>query len=347
MKIRREYPKYDDNNLHIIASNMAMLYDEGIPFLIIMDLLLELPLTNAYKNSITLLKTYVNNGMSLEDGLRQSSYLYPEFFISMIAVGEKSGRLTEVLRGIEEYYLKMSNIKKSIKSALSYPTLLLISIIVMIFFMIFGIIPSFYDFYISSGIEPPLICEAMYIFVNYIKSNFINGMAFIFCWGGLLSLGILNLLKYKKVTFVNKITFFRDLNEYILISLLSIIVKSGINLSKGLNYCEESFREVTLRKNFNLLNKNIINGIGLADSLEELNQFSSYSIAIIRLGEEGGSVDKRLESLSCYLERKTISKINEFLKLVEPVMIIVMAVIVVIFIGIFVLPLFNSLIGGI
>jgi type IV pilus assembly protein PilC len=77
--------KVNYNNLSLIAGNLAILYKEGISMIMIVDLLNELPLNRAYKESVKGIRRYILEGKSLEDCFKAYDYLYPEFFIGMIA----------------------------------------------------------------------------------------------------------------------------------------------------------------------------------------------------------------------------------------------------------------------
>lgn len=346
--MKQIYPRIKESNLSIISSNIATLHEAGISFLTIMDLLIELPLTTSYKESIINIKFFIEKGRSLEDALKENKGIYPEFFIGMVSIGEKSGRLTEVLKGLDEYYTKIGFIKNNIINSISYPIMIFISIIFVFIFMIFFIIPNFYEFYLSSGTEAPAICKNIYMFVNYIKANPFSGSLYIICWGVILPIIAINIFfkKYIKKAFY-EIRVVKEYNEYLFISILTIIIKSGVNLSLGLEYCSNSFKNGELKDKFQEVNNSILKGKSISETLNDIEWISSYTRAMVKIGEEGGGMEEKLISLSLYLERKTLNVVNRYLKFIEPGMIIFMATIVVIFILIFVMPLFNSLIGGV
>ena len=170
-KIKLIFNKSDFNSLSLLSGNMAMLHKEGISLLIMMDLLTELPLRKTYKESIRNIKNFIAEGKSLNDSFNEFNDLYPEFFVGMVSMGEKSGNLSEVLKGLEEYYDKISFFKSTIKNVLAYPILLFISIITVFIFIAFVTIPSLYEFYINLNIEIPSVCKFLYDLVNYIKTN--------------------------------------------------------------------------------------------------------------------------------------------------------------------------------
>ena len=77
-----------------------------------------------------------------------------------------------------------------------------------------------------------------------------------------------------------------------------------------------------------------------------MGNYSNYTKSIIKLGEEGGSMDERLESLSIYLEKRLISKINRYMAILQPASVVIIGGLVVIFLFIFILPLFGAILDG-
>jgi len=339
--------KSNNDSLALIAGNIASLNSDGIVFLNILDLLMEVPLAKGYKDSINKIKYDIENGESFEEALKGQKDLFPEFFISMISIGEKSGRLNETLKGIENYYSKISSIKKFIVSALSYPCILLVSIIGLGIFLALFIIPSFFDVYSSMGIEVPKSSLIIYNFVEKIKDNPLIICIYIISWGIVIPYLIIKyiLKKYIRIPF-ERISIIREMHEYISIALLAIIVRSGINLSLGLDHCANSFSKGILNERFKNINLEIMNGKTLSEALQVGGGYSKYTISIVKLGEESGSMDERLELLSNHLEKKTFEKMNKFLAMLQPILILVMATVVLIFIMIFVVPLFGAMMAG-
>ena len=346
-KIKLIFNKSDFNSLSLLSGNMAMLHKEGISLLIMMDLLTELPLRKTYKESIRNIKNFIAEGKSLNDSFNEFNDLYPEFFVGMVSMGEKSGNLSEVLKGLEEYYDKISFFKSTIKNVLAYPILLFISIITVFIFIAFVTIPSLYEFYINLNIEIPSVCKFLSDLVNYIKTNPIYSFIYFLSWGILLPYIIYKFyLKNYIKALLNKIAIIREFNEFIFISLLSIIIRSGVNLSNGLVYSATSFKNSALKERFLLLNSSILRGETICESLKKHGYYCNYTTSIIKLGEEGGSMDERMKTLSDHLEKKLLSDINRYMAILQPASILIMGACVIAFLMIFIVPLFSSLLDG-
>lgn len=339
--------KIDYKSLSLIAGNMATLYEQGISMLMIMDLLKELPVKSCYKDSINTIKIYIHEGKSLEESFEDFNNIYPKLFLSMMGVGERSGNLTEVLNGLEEYYSRINTITSKIKNIVAYPIVLILAIFSLAIFMSFFIIPNLYEFYDGIGREMPKACLILLNLVRYIQNNKIISLVYIVSWFILIPYIIFKLfLKELTNIFIFKFSIIKSFYEFIFISLLSIIIKSGIKINIALEYSALSFRNSILKNRFLNLNTNLMHGDTISESLERSGDFSNYTVSIIKLGEESGAIDDRLRFLSKYLEDKFMKSINRYITFLQPGMVLIMGLIVIVFISIFMLPLFNSLLDS-
>lgn len=119
--------KVSYNDLALIAGNISTLYEDGIQLLNIFALLDELPLRKEYKNLLREMEEVIKEGGSLKSAFsKERETLIPNFFISMVGIGEKTGRIVYVLKGLEIYYKKLEQINKSIIKAITYPIFLML-----------------------------------------------------------------------------------------------------------------------------------------------------------------------------------------------------------------------------
>ncbi|NRU52362.1 type II secretion system F family protein [Clostridium beijerinckii] len=89
----------------------------------------------------------------MSQGFSEFKDLYPEFFIGIISIGENTGKLYEVLKGLSVYYDKSLFIKKEIKNACIYPMFIFISMILLSIFLVNEVIPNFFEIYKSMNIN--------------------------------------------------------------------------------------------------------------------------------------------------------------------------------------------------
>ena len=149
--------KARDKDLSLIAINIAKLYEEDINFLKIIDLLDELPLRKDYKESVKMISQIIKRGGSLEEGFSIDNKLFPGFFVSMISMGESTGKISKVFNSLGIFYEKMELIKKKLINTLTYPAILIVALIVLFMFVIFFFIPNMTNVYEEMGNGMPKI----------------------------------------------------------------------------------------------------------------------------------------------------------------------------------------------
>ncbi|SFC96347.1 type II secretion system F family protein [Clostridium uliginosum] len=342
------FNKVSSKELSLIAGNLAQLYKDGIAINDALDLVQEVTLNKEYKNSLSKVLRSIEDGKSLSKAFGEFKELYPEFFIGIISIGENSGKLYEVLYALKNYYSKRVFIRKEVINAITYPIFIFFSLIALIIFLITVVIPNFYDIYISIGSTPPLSCSMLYKFSKYLKDNILVSSISILCWIVLIPVIIVKNLSKRKITQTFKnIKIVKDFFEYMMVLTLSIIMSSGVNISYGLKYCSEGMSFRYLRDKLSDINKNILRGYTLTEAVDDTKAFSRYTIAIVKIREESGSVEEGLKELSILLEDNLTKNIKKYISLLQPFLIIFMASLITIFLIAFILPLFDTLKSGI
>ncbi|MDR3596795.1 type II secretion system F family protein [Clostridium sp.] len=337
----------NENQLSLISGSLAQIYMDGIPISIALELVEDVVPNKIYKNSLSRVLFSVKQGKSLSESFAQFNDLYPEFFTGIISIGEDTGKLYEVLKGLNVFYDKVLFIKKEIRSACAYPIFVFISMIILGLFLLNKIIPSFCEIYKSMNIELPASCKFLYDVNNNFKSNPIIGITTIISWmtiGVIIFRFIFNKLDIGMFVRINIVNLFI---EYMMVLLFSIITSTGINISHALEYCENNMSITYFKKKIREINKHIKDGATLTQSVEKSKSFSKYTLAMIRVYEEGGRIDEGFKELAQNLEHKLYDKIKRYLKYINPIFICIMASFIVTFILGFVLPLFDKLQSGI
>lgn len=329
-------------DLSIIAGNIGKLYDEGISLLNILSLIDELPLKKEYKTLLKEMEKIIKEGGSLSDGFKSGGRLIPSFFSSMIDIGERTGKIVYVLKGLETFYDKLHCVRKSIISAITYPLFLLAGLFLLGIFVVFFFLPSMSDIYLAMGKDIPIL----YSKIITLKENFFNNPIIVSIQLSILFVVlpyfvIKNFLRKYLDELAEKIPINNLINEYISIVLMSVVINSGINIAIGLEYCCESEFGKGVNKTIKKINNDITNGIMLSKSMSEIGMFSKYTLAHIKLGEESGSLDKRFQLLEEEVFKNLTIKINSLTQSIQPFLILFIGIVIVVFIIKFILPLLD------
>ena len=340
--------KVNYEQLSLIAGNLAEIYKDGISISNGLELVIDTTNNKIYKNSLYGVLENIKNGKSLSESFKENSNLYPAFFTGIISIGENSGQLYMVLKGVSSYYEKLLFVKGEIINALIYPFILITLLGVLFLILVNVIIPNFYEIYNSMNILPP----KYFIFLHEFHLNMIDNPIImttsILSWGVIIPMIVLKYIlnKVNLDKFI-KLNVVKSFAEYIMVSFFSIIINSGINISKGLEYCECGVEYNYLRRKIRNINNDIGNGMTLYESLENTGLFSKYTLAIIKIREETGTVGEGFYKISNSLESKMQKRIKRNLTFIQPILVITMGALIGGFIGMFILPMFDTLNSGI
>jgi len=339
--------KVNEEQLSLIASNLAQIYKDGIPITTALELVADTLPNKTYKNNLLKVLVLIKQGKSLSEGFVQFKDLYPAFFIGIISIGENTGKLYEVLKGLNVYYDKSLFIKKEIKNASAYPAFVFASMIILIIFLINNVVPNFCEIYKSMNIELPTNCKFLYDINSNLKSNPFLTIITMSSWGVMSIIVLRYFFKKINIEKFTKINIVKSFFEYIVVLLFSIITSTGINISQALEYCENSMSYDYLRKKIKEINISILKGRTLTEALEKSGLFSKYTLAIIKIREETGTIEEGFKELANNLEDKLFQQIKKYLRLISPIFMFIMAIFIVTFLLGFVLPLFDNLKSGI
>ncbi|MBE6063637.1 MAG: type II secretion system F family protein [Clostridium butyricum] len=330
-------------HLMIISRNLGQIYKDGIPINEGIEIIGDTIHNKEYKQSLKKISIYMKDGLNLSDSFKKFDYLYPQFFTGLISIGENTGKLYEVLCGLSLFYEKYLNITESLKSACVYPAFVLISIAILILLLTEHINPSFYDIYKSINISPPASCIFLYKVKLFFEQNMYTTIFSILCWGAVFAVIFKCLNKRFNVESFRRLKIVKNIIEYITVLLFSILFSTGINISKGLSFCEDSIRPKYLNEKLKEVNNQLIKGRGLAESLEKSGLLSKYTLTVVKIREESGTISEGFKEISEDMEQMISKEIKKYLSYITPAFVVIMGICVMIFLGVFVLPLYDSL----
>lgn len=337
----------DEKQLSYIAKSLGEIYKDGVPLDKALVLVEESVSDKRYKKSLRAVLHWMNSGKSLSESFDKCSKFYPKQFIGFISIGENTGELYKTLIELGDYYDKSSEIKSDVKSVSMYPVSIILSLMVLIAVFINNVIPSFYNIYASMGITPSYFYRMIYNFQNSFKENYFINTISTLCIISAAFIAIKMIVCSERFHWIMKLKIVKEILEYRMILLFSIITSSGISILQGLDYCVGSITPEYLNNKMIDIRNSILKGNTLSESLEKSGILSNYTLAVIKIKEETGSIEEGFKSLSIRLGKQIHNKINRYLKALNPVLIIMMGIIIFIFISVFVLPLFKELQRGI
>lgn len=328
---------------------VAILIDGGVDLLSAIKIIEQQTKIGAMRDVLISLIKSLQDGKSFAVALESYKYIFNDFVIQMVRVGQHSGNLGFVFTQISLYLKKNKQLKKDLINAALMPmfTIFFALLIVLIILMI--VVPQFQIFFSSMGKQIPTATKRIIAVSNFLRSKY--GMYFfvLMCavfWSTLRILGRLRVKKFKD-RFLLNIPYVKDLVELSNITYftqaLTILLKSGIPIKDAVVCAKDSVNNFYLREHLDLMLEYINVGRSLSESMAFMPKFYKQDnlIALIKVGEQTGSLVGVLNK-ACDVFQEELKR---FIVIVEaffqPILLIIVGLIIGLLIWMIYLPIFN------
>lgn len=330
----------------VFLRQFATLLEAGILLINALELLAEQTESNALKEALETISEEVQEGQSLSEGMGQYPELFPTLLVQMIRSGEVSGNLQEVLDRMATYYEKQQVLREKISTALTYPLVVSIFAILITIFLLLFIVPIFGDMYASMGEELPLITKIVLGLSSFIQNY----------WWVFLLVALFLVWGFRKVRkedagnrlidYVSlKLPVLGDFIQKAVLARMTQTLSSLINSSVPILQAVEVTSEVVgnqIVKDILLESRDALErGESLAKPMEESWVIPPLIIQMIHVGEESGALDEMLGRVATIYDREINEASDKLQSLIEPVVIIFLAVIIGIIVLSIVVPMFG------
>jgi type IV pilus assembly protein PilC len=341
---QRRKPKLQE--LATFTHQMANLLNSGMTLVTALNSMTYLESKGIPSSVARDLKTEVTEGRSLSDAMAKQPRVFSDLFVNMVRSGEQSGSLVEVLRRMAAHFQRFAEVQGKFTSAMIYPAMVVcVGLALVIFFMKF-IMPRFVEIFNGFNVELPLptrmLIGASNLFQKY--------------WWLLIPIAILIVIIYARfkatpfgrrkmdewkmnapvVGKVYKLNLFGQFAR-----TLGTLLHNGVPVLTALKITEQVLVNVVMREAIAKTREAVTDGKTLAQPLAYCKVFPQLMVDLVRIGEETGDVPGALNNLADTYESELDVSLRVMTQLIEPVLIICMAVMVgFVLLSIF-LPLFK------
>jgi type IV pilus assembly protein PilC len=334
--------------LMIFTRQLATLIDAGLPLLRGLTVLAKQEKDLVLRNTINSLADAVQGGSTFSESMAQHPRIFNKLYINMVKAGELGGVLELVLQRLAEFQEKAQKIKNKVVSAMAYPVIvLLIAILIMVFLLAF-IVPRFEAIFKDMlGNKPlPDITRAVIGASNLVKTN----------WAYLIAGAVAVVVIFKLIArspsgrqFLDKVALklplFGDLSRKSSISrfsrTLGTLVTSGVPILQALNITRETAGNAVVADAVTKVHDAVKEGESIVQPLEASGVFPPMVISMVDVGEETGQLPEMLLKIAEVYDDEVDNAVEGLTSLLEPIMIVLLALIV----GTIVIALFMPLIS--
>jgi general secretion pathway protein F len=330
-------------------SQLADLLHSGVPLLRSLDILERQSSQQALTDVLKEVRAKVADGTSLAEAMAAHPKVFSELSVSMIRAGQEGGFLEDVLRRIADFTENQEDLKSKVIGALAYPVFLAVVGFVILNILIIFFVPQFKDLFkkLDEAGELPSLTKGLIA-----TSNFIRG------WGGLVIIvsaiggyvafrtwaatprgrAVFDALKLR-VPLAGPIYLSYALARFT--RVLGTLLHNGIPILQSLRISKDSTGNKVLTAAIEQSAENITGGDALAEPLRACKYFPRDIVEMIAVGEESNNLDKVLVDIANALEKRTSRQLDLFVRLLEPMMLLVMAGITLTVVSGLLLPVFK------
>lgn len=321
-------------DIMFLVRNLATMVKAGLSIVDAIDILIADVEKNAMKKILQDTQALVKNGQTLSKGFEAHINLFPPIFIGMLRAGEVSGQLDKTLVDLGKYLSKEYNLRSKVRSALTYPIILLIASSGVVVLLLMFVLPRLTKTFSSSGVKLPFITK---VFLGFSK---------MLTWSYILDIvvlaGIIWFFAYFRSTRIGKRFFFWIISHIPVASDLvkkvalvrfartfGNLIESGIPAVEALDLSAQSVGNHNYTLALDSAVIDIKNGVTISDALAKFPAlFPRLLISLVIVGERTGSLHEILGTFADFYEEDVDNKLKDLTTLLEPALLLLMGLLV-------------------
>ena len=343
-KRERQKPINPDNFI-VFNQQFVSLIKAGLPILRALDLLKAQIKNPILKRHIIDVRDRVHSGAMLSDALK-AQMVFPTVYTASIYAGERSGDLAEVITRYTGYQKTVLAVKKRFLTSLIYPAFLVVLCIVMVTVILTYVIPQFAELYKGLGTELPRPTRILIYVSTTLKANLIfilpvllgSALAFKLWIGTIAGRLWLDRLKLRAPVVGHLWTMFSMAQ---LSRTIATLLTGGTPLLTTLQVVRDASDNTVISEAIRNAVIDVQDGKPLSDSLEKTGHFPDLALEMIRVGEQTGSLPEMLIHVADYYDEDVNNRSAALLSVVEPVILIFVAIFVALILISLYLPIFS------
>lgn len=334
------------SDLVLFTGQLAAMIEAGLHLLRSLSALAEETLARYFKVVIEQVAADVSGGQSLAEAMGKHPNVFSPFYVSLIRVGESSGRLPEVLSQLATYLEKTAQLRRKILGALSYPLVIVSFTVLVLSAMVFYVAPIFEDVYRRVNAQLPLPTQMLLVISRGARSHIPLALLLLIGVGAGVYVGVrtergrrlLDACKLRLPVFgplIRKAVLAKLCRTLATLLNSSVPVLEALGIAAGAagnRIIEEAIRRTAAE---------VESGGTIGSALRRSGQFPSMLVQMVVTGEETGKLPELLNKTALYYEQQVDNLATALSSLLEPLLIVVVGVISGAIILALYLPIFN------
>jgi len=328
-------PNVEFADLMLLSRQMHTLLKSGVPIIRALSGLEQSAANPTLRSTVAEVREGLESGRELSQALRQHPKVFPAYMVSLVRVGEVTGRLDEVFMRLYEFFAFEKKMREDIRAALRYPTMVIIAVAVAMFIVNIFVIPAFGKMFSSFHAQLPLMTRILIgtsdLFVGYWPLMIVGAVALVvgarfylrgkerrYRWDELkLRLPVIGSL-------VHKATLARFSRSF------ALSAKSGVPIVQVLSIVADVVDNAYLEARIAQMRDSIERGESILRAAVATGVFSPVVLQMVAVGEETGEIDQLMSEIADMYEREVTIEVQGLTAKAEPILLVCMGVLVLI-----------------
>ena len=325
----------NEKTLTIFTRQLAQLTSAGLPLLSGLTVLARQEKNQTLKRVLGELAEVIEGGGTFSEGLAQHPKVFNKLFVSMVKAGELGGVLEVVLDRLAQFMEKAMRIKGKVKAAMFYPIAVLIVAIVIMAILLIFVIPKFKDVFgdLTGDDGLPEFTQFVLDISDTVKENSFGTATGMFAF--MLTLSLCGKSKHGRFVLDKLALFFPIIGPVVekvsiarFARTLGTLINSGVPILQALNIVKDTSGNTVVAQAVQDVHDSVKEGETIVAPLEASRVFPPMVISMVDVGEKTGDMPQMLEKIADTYDEEVDRAVESMTSLIEPVMIVFLAVIV-------------------
>ena len=333
--------KVTSKELSSFCTQFSLLLDSSMEVISCLEILKSQQKNGYFRKVLEIVYEDVKVGVSLGKALEKHKKVFPNFVTSMAYVGEMSSSLNFVFKSLASYIESENKLKSKVKSALMYPSVILVLLFGIVILMMVFVIPTFRDSMSQMNVELPALTVTIYSISDFCVDNWIY-----------LILGLIGFVLLIKLLISTKqgryyfdkmkinLPFIGKIGKNLVMARLSrglgLLLKSGMKLVESMEIAKKLAGNKFVEKRFEDAIVGVQSGKSLEDALSEMKIFPNVFLQMVAVAEKSATLDSGMFRIAEYYDEQASGTLSNIATIIQPFMLVIVGLIVaVIFMAVY------------
>jgi type IV pilus assembly protein PilC len=320
-------------DLVIFTRQLATMIDAGLAMVQSLQALEDQTTNKVMRDTIHDVCTRVEGGDSFSEALQKHPKAFSRLYVCMVAAGEKGGLLAEILSRLATYLENAARLRKKVKSAMMYPTVVSVVAVLITIFLLVKVVPVFGEIFASFGAKLPaptqFLIDVSDIVKRYLIFLLIAGGGGVYAWLYFIKTPMgRHFWDARRI----KLPVFGVIAHKICLArfsrTLASLIRSGVPILEVLQIVSQTVGNVVMEKAIKVASVDIERGESISSALAKHPVFPSMIVRMVTAGEQTGKIDNMLERISDFLDEEIETTLAGLTALIEPILIVFLGVVI-------------------